>query len=223
MGIQSPRRKGAVKKCKKRGTRFLTKRPLGRTQYAIDTGGVAFIPTENCLICKAQDLNSRGITTRTPRRAHHELRFKNLKTRAAYVRTIIANQEAARNLAANSAAIANKTSTYQGFFAVGANHRVTKSAEESVDFALRLLLGETDGDDDNDNSNHMLNLPDVPAAPPLFMQPTPSTAACFLPPIPSVELVVPFFYATSTIESSLICSSRPTCRTGGCGLDTAAA
>ena len=123
MGIQSQRRQGAVKKCKKHGTKLLTKH--SRTQYSIDAGGVAFIAIENCAICKAKHLNSRGIITRIPKRAHHRACSKNLTTRGASERTVFVNQEAARNLAANRAAIANRTSTYQGFFALGANHRPT--------------------------------------------------------------------------------------------------
>jgi hypothetical protein len=117
MGIQSQRREGAVKKCKKRGTKLLTKH--SRSQYAINAGGVAFISIENCVICKAKHLNQR-----IPKRAHHKACPKNLKTRGASERTVFVNQVAARNLAANRAAIANRTSTtYQGFFAVGTNHR----------------------------------------------------------------------------------------------------
>ena len=59
----------------------------------------------------------RGFKTRIPKRAHHKACSKNLKTRGASERTVFANREAARNLAANRAAIANRTSTYQGFFA----------------------------------------------------------------------------------------------------------
>lgn len=54
---------------------------------------------------------------------------------------------------------------------------------------VRFAPEENDDSGDNDNSNGMLNFPVVPAAgPPLFMQPSPSTAACFIPPI--LELAV---------------------------------
>jgi hypothetical protein len=43
---------------------------------------------------------------------------------------------------------------------------------------------ENDDNDDNDNSIGVLNLT------PFFMQPAPSTAACFVPPIPLAELTV---------------------------------
>jgi hypothetical protein len=126
MGIQSQRREGAVKKCKKRATKLLAKHKLSR-QQAIDAGGVAFIAIEHCAICKAKDLNARGIKTRIPKRSHHKACSKNLKTRGTSEMTVFVNKEAARNLAANRAPITNKTvdksqkdvsSTYQGFFAV---------------------------------------------------------------------------------------------------------
>lgn len=99
MGIQSQRREGAVKKCKKRGTRLLTSHSC--TQYALDAGGVAFLSIENCDICKAKHLNSIGITTRIPRRAHNKACSRNLETRGASERNTFVKQEAARNLAAN--------------------------------------------------------------------------------------------------------------------------
>ena len=125
MGIQSQRREGAVKKCKKRATKLLAKHKLSR-QQAIDAGGVAFIAIEHCTICKAKDLNARGIKTRIPKRSHNKACSKNLKTRGTSEMTVFVNKEAARNLAANRAPITNKTfdksqkdvsSTYQGFFA----------------------------------------------------------------------------------------------------------
>jgi hypothetical protein len=131
MGIQSQRREGAIKKCKKRGTKLKTK--YSRTQYAIDAGGAAFISIENCDICKAKHLISIGIPTRIPKRANHKACSKNSKTRGASERTVFVNQEAARNLAANRAPIANRTSsTYQGYFAVGTNHRPTNRITTAV-------------------------------------------------------------------------------------------
>jgi hypothetical protein len=135
MGIQSQQREGSVKKCKKRATKLLVKHKLSR-QQAIDAGGVAFIAIEHCAICKAKHLNARGIKTRIPKRSHHKACSKNLKTRGTSEMTVFVNKEAARNVAANRAAIANKTvhksqkdvsSTYQGFFAERTNHRRTKT------------------------------------------------------------------------------------------------
>jgi hypothetical protein len=44
---------------KKRATKLLAKHKL--SQHAIDAGGVAFIAIQHCTICKAKDLNARGI------------------------------------------------------------------------------------------------------------------------------------------------------------------
>jgi hypothetical protein len=107
MGVQSQQRMGAVKKCKKMGTKRLTKHAL--RQHPIDAGGVAFIAIENCAICKAKHLCARGINTRIPKRAHHKACPKNLKTRGTSEMTVFVNKEAARNLAANRAPIRNKT------------------------------------------------------------------------------------------------------------------
>jgi hypothetical protein len=101
MGIQSQRRKGAVKNCKKRATKAKHK----LRKYAIDAGGV-FNPIENCIVCKAKHLNARGIKTRIPRRAHHKACGRTLKTRGA---SVFVNKMAVRNLAANRAASANTT------------------------------------------------------------------------------------------------------------------
>ena len=105
-GIQSQNREGSVKKCKKRATKRQPKHKL--RQHAIDAGGVAFIAIENCAICKAKHLNARGIKTRIPKRSHHKAGSKNLKTRGTSEMTVFVNKEAARNLAANRAAISNK-------------------------------------------------------------------------------------------------------------------
>jgi hypothetical protein len=132
MGIQSQRREGSIKKCRKRATakKLLTKH--SRKQYAINDGGVAFNSIEHCVVCKAQHLSVGVPTTRIPKRAHHKRCSKNLKHRGTSEMTVFVNQEAARNLAANRAAILNKTSTYQGFFAVGTNHRPTNRVTTTV-------------------------------------------------------------------------------------------
>jgi hypothetical protein len=120
---------------KKRATKRQAKYKL--RQHAIDAGGVVFIAIENCTICKVKHLNARGIKTRIPKRSHHKACSKNLKTRGTSEMTVFVNKEAARNLASNRAAIANKTinklqkdvlSTYQGFFAESTNHPRTKRA-----------------------------------------------------------------------------------------------
>jgi hypothetical protein len=122
MGIQSQQREGAVKKCKKRGTKLLTKHKLQR-QQAINAGGVAFNPIENCVICKAKHLEAQGVKIRIPKRAHHKACTRNSQTRGTSEMTVFVNKEAARNLAANRARITNTTiqnsqngSTYRGFF-----------------------------------------------------------------------------------------------------------
>ena len=73
MRIQSQRREGAVKKCKKRGTKLLTKHKLSK-QSAIHAGAcpVAFDPIDHCAICKAKHFNTRGIKARIPKRSHHK-------------------------------------------------------------------------------------------------------------------------------------------------------
>jgi hypothetical protein len=97
-----------------------------------DAGGVAFISIETCAVCKAKHLISRGITTRIPKQAHHKACSKNLKTRGASERSVFVNQKPARKLAANRAAIANKTTTYQGFSAARTNHRPTNRVTTTV-------------------------------------------------------------------------------------------
>ena len=120
----------------KRGTKLLTKHKL--TQFPIDAGGVAFVPIENCAICKAKHLNARGIKTRIPRRAHHKACSKNLKTRGASEMTVFVNKEAARNLAANRAAIVHKAAEisqsqkYHGFFAQPTNQVATTMVPPST-------------------------------------------------------------------------------------------
>jgi hypothetical protein len=59
MGIQLQWREGAVKKSKNGAIELLAKNNL--RQHAVDAGGVAFIAIEHCAICKAKDLNTRGI------------------------------------------------------------------------------------------------------------------------------------------------------------------
>jgi hypothetical protein len=122
MGIQSQQREGAVKKCKKRGTRLLTKHKVPR-QQAINAGGVAFNPIVHCGVCKARHFQAIGRKTRIPKRAHHRACPRNLQTRGTSEMTVFVNKEAAQNLAANRARITNTTiqnsqngSTYRGFF-----------------------------------------------------------------------------------------------------------
>ena len=147
MGIQSQRREGAVKKCKKRGTKLLTKHKL--RQHAINAGGVAFISIENCAVCKAANLNAKGIKTRIPKRAHHKACPKNLKTRGTSEMTVFVNKEAARNLAANRAAIPNTTVaksqkefSSSGFFAERTN-QVTKTVRPSTSSTSTIATATT--------------------------------------------------------------------------------
>jgi hypothetical protein len=143
MGIQSQMRGGAIKKCKKRGTTLQAKHRL--TQHAIVAGGKAFIAIENCPICRAKHLNLMGNPIRVPRRSHHVKCPKNLKTRGASEMTVFVNKEAARNLAANRAAIVNATSTYQGFFAAGTtNHRRTVRPSTTTSTAMSSAVSIAD-------------------------------------------------------------------------------
>jgi hypothetical protein len=127
MGIQSQQREGAVKKCKKRGTKVKAKSLIvASRQQAID-GTVAFDPIEHCIICKVKDLNARGIRTRAPKRSHHRACPKNRKTRGTSEMTTVF--EAAKKLAANRIAI--KT-TYQGFFGRPTTNRKMNSVPPSI-------------------------------------------------------------------------------------------
>jgi hypothetical protein len=88
---------------------------------------------QNCAICKAKHLCAIGVNTRIQKRAHHKACPTNL-TGGTSEMTAHVHKEAARNLAANRAAIGNKTvdksqkeisSACQGFFAQRTNHRCT--------------------------------------------------------------------------------------------------
>jgi hypothetical protein len=139
MGIQSQQREGAVKKCKKRGTRIKMKQRIvaSSRQQAID-GTVAFDPIEHCIICKVKDLNARGIKTRAPKRSHHKACPKNRKTRGTSEMTVFVNKEAAKNLAANQMAIkksvvaVDRPATYQGFFGRHTTNRKMNSVPPSI-------------------------------------------------------------------------------------------
>jgi hypothetical protein len=75
---------------KKSATQFLAKHKL--RQHAIDAGGVAFIAIEHCAICKAKDLNARGIKTQIPKRSHHKACSRDLKTRGTSEMTVFVNK-----------------------------------------------------------------------------------------------------------------------------------
>jgi hypothetical protein len=150
MGIQSQRRDGAVKKCKKRATKAKHK----LRNYAIDAGGV-FNPIENCMVCKAKHLNVRGIKTKIPRRAHHKACGRNLKTRGA---SVFVNK---RREAASRAAIANTTVKklfFQVMTLVGPSASITvitvstamsiadpTSLRHELDEQMKALESEADG------------------------------------------------------------------------------
>jgi hypothetical protein len=134
MGIQSQQRKGAVKKCKKRGTRIKMKRIVAASrQQAID-GTVAFDPIEHCIICKVKGLNARGIKTRAPKRSHHRACPKTRKTRGTSEMTVFVNKEAAKNLAANQMAIkksvvaVDRPATYQRSTQSNVSQKETKKS-----------------------------------------------------------------------------------------------
>ena len=135
MGIQSQRREGAVRKCMKRGTKLKAKHRIA--QRAID-GSIAFNPIEHCIICKANNLNARGIKTRLPKRSHHKACPKNRRTRGTSEMNVYVAQQAARNLAANRSLIVaannskNICPTYQGFFARRETNRKMHSVGPSV-------------------------------------------------------------------------------------------
>ena len=102
MGIQSQLREGAVKKCKKIGTKVKSKRVY--RQNAIG-GGVAFVETLHCGVCKARHLSLRGKNVNIPHRSHHKNCSMNRKTKGLSAMTVFVNKQAARNIAINNAPI----------------------------------------------------------------------------------------------------------------------
>jgi hypothetical protein len=132
MGIQSQLRDGSVKKCKKRSTKLLTKYKVGRhdlRQAAIVAGGVAFNSIEHCKICKAEHLKMKV------KHLAHDERCSRKRVRKGHEMTVFVNKEAARNLAANRAAMKNKTAETSRqnvrFFQPRTN-RVTTAAQPSI-------------------------------------------------------------------------------------------
>jgi hypothetical protein len=104
MGIRSQLRQGAIKKCKKMGTKIKANRVY--KQNAIG-GGVAFAEALHCSVCKARRLNARGNAVNIPHRPHHKKCSMNRKTRGLSAMTVFVNREATRNIAINTAPMAS--------------------------------------------------------------------------------------------------------------------
>ena len=70
MGIQSRRRLGSIKACKKRATsRKFKKKQVAKVTV---TGREVFIPEEHCRICKKKAARAAGLKVNIPKRAHHD-------------------------------------------------------------------------------------------------------------------------------------------------------
>src|SRR5210317_1459409 len=106
MGIQSQKRDGAIRKCLKRGT-ARKKRRSKWYQTGVD-GGDAFVPVLHCCVCKKLYQSATGKKVSIPHRAHDRRCPKNRKTRGMSAMTVFVNQEAERNIAANTAKICPK-------------------------------------------------------------------------------------------------------------------
>jgi hypothetical protein len=104
MGVQSQLREGAIKKCKKIGTKVKARRVY--KQNAIG-GGVAFVEALHCSVCKARRLNARGNAVNIPHRPHHKKCSMNRKTRGLSAMTVFVNREATQNIAINTAPMAS--------------------------------------------------------------------------------------------------------------------
>jgi hypothetical protein len=103
MGMQSQLRQGAIKKCKKMGTKIKANR--AHKQNAIG-GGVAFAEALHCSVCKVRRLNARGNAVNIHHGPHHKKCGVNRKTRGLSAMTVFVNREAARNVAINTAPMA---------------------------------------------------------------------------------------------------------------------
>jgi hypothetical protein len=104
MGCRSDLRNGAIKNCKKIGTKAKKKRVY--MQRAMG-GHVAFVPWLHCNICKARRHFALGKIVNVPHRAHHPRCPDNQKTRGLSARTIFVHREADRNMALNTAPLAS--------------------------------------------------------------------------------------------------------------------
>jgi hypothetical protein len=155
MVIQSQRREGVVKRKYEKITWL--------TQW-----GTAFIPVEDCDICKAEYRNSRRrITTRIPKRAHHKACPRNLKNRGAIDTggvTFISVEDCAICKATylNSRGITTRIPK-------NAHHKVCSRnlKNRGAYISNGMLILPDDGNSngmlnlpDDDSSNGMLNLPD---------------------------------------------------------------
>jgi hypothetical protein len=104
MGIRSQLRQGAIKKCKKMGTKIKANRVCKQNAMG---GGVAFAEALHCSVCKARRLNARGNAVNIPHRPHHKKCGMNRKTRGLSAMTVFVNREATRNIAINTAPMAS--------------------------------------------------------------------------------------------------------------------
>jgi hypothetical protein len=104
MGIQSQNREGSIKKCRKTATRVKHKRR--KLQQSAVTGGLAFNPERDCIICealaKSRRLGRLGITVAIPHRSHDARCPKNRKTQGRSERFVQDNKTTAENLKNNS-------------------------------------------------------------------------------------------------------------------------
>lgn len=98
MGIQSQRRNGAIAKCKKRGTKLMTKH---RSQHKIENAD-NFVPSLHCRICRVRHENMKREVENPPRsslnlphRSHHKLCPQNRITRG---KSVLIGQEKAMDV-----------------------------------------------------------------------------------------------------------------------------
>ena len=103
MGIQSQKRGGSVKACKKRGTSKV--RALCAYRQNPLPGGTIFIGWQHCRVCKAERLRKQGRLVNIPHRAHHVRCVRNLKTRGLSARMVTIDKEPRAYLKANKAGL----------------------------------------------------------------------------------------------------------------------
>ena len=100
MGIQSQRRDGAIKACKKRATdrKHRTKQ---YTQMAVG-GGRAFVCERDCSVCKATAQKARGMIVNIPHRGHNRRCPRNRRTKGLSETSVYVERVAAANLELNN-------------------------------------------------------------------------------------------------------------------------
>lgn len=103
MGIQSQKRGGAIKNCRKAATARKSKHRL--KQGAIG-GGLAFDPDRDCNQCVAIAKWKSGLRSGAPHRPHDKRCPHNRKTRGMSERTVFVLKEAERNIRLNNTPIA---------------------------------------------------------------------------------------------------------------------